>query len=521
MIGRTVGHFRLVEYLGRGASGTVYRAVDEVLGREVALKILNPTQVDPGAVTRFRAEATTLAALNHPAIATIYELLESDGHLAMVMECARGETLDQLCARVGPLPPERAASLVERILAALDHAHRAGVLHRDIKPANVMVSDGEVKITDFGIAQMLCDQHVGDEGLLGTPDYMAPEQVLGEPLDARTDLYAVGVILYRVLTATLPFEADLPSDVLRRQVGDVPPPLHTRRGDLPAWCEPIVQRALAKRRADRFQTADEFREALTRAAAPAPARWYRRFTAGRLRPVYEALGLVSAATVAALFAYAGMQHQRRNTPIPPPARQDRVLAAPAAPTEALAAEPTADVVPPPISAVATPPAAPEPDPPKPLAESRAEKPARTPFPRLEFDTKALVADGGKTHERNARLVLADRTLTVLDGDAGRFLYSVPYDSVTSINYSHGRDPLWASPDGSTPVMRTTGGVFRTFGFSIDHKWVSLVTRTGVRFIVFRVDDGVVTDLLTALQERTRRPVQRVELKRENGGRPVL
>ena len=233
MLGTTVGHFRVVGYLGRGASGTVYRAIDEILDREVALKVLNPGQIDPDAVSRFRAEATTLAKLNHPAIATIYELLESDGHLVMAMECARGETLDQLSERLGQLPPERAVYLTERILAALGHAHRAGILHRDMKPANVMVSDGELKITDFGIALMFGDHQVGDEGMLGTPAYMAPEQVLGQRLDARTDLYAVGVILYRLLSATLPFEGETPALVLRRQVGDAPPPLHTRRKGLP------------------------------------------------------------------------------------------------------------------------------------------------------------------------------------------------------------------------------------------------------------------------------------------------
>lgn len=496
MIGTTVGHFRLVERLGRGTSGTVYRAVDEVLGREVALKILNHGHVDPDAVTRFRAEATTLATLNHPAIATIYELVESDGHLAMAMECVRGETLDQLSARVGLLPPERAAFLIERILAALDHAHRAGVLHRDIKPANVMVNDGEVKITDFGIARMVSGQHSGEEGLLGTPDYMAPEQVLGEPLDARTDLYAVGAILYRLLTATLPFEADTPSAVLRQQVEAAPPPLRTRRDDLPAWCEPIVQRALAKRSADRFQTADQFRDALTRAVAPAPASWYRPAAGWRRRSVYAALALASAATVVLLMARPAAL--RPSAPPSPPARQDRRLAA-----------------------AATPPATRPTDAPKLAPEHRTEKPTKTPLPELEYDTKAFVADGSKTHERSARLLLADRKLTVIDEETGRLLYSVPYESVASINYSHSRDPLWASPDGPAPVIRTTGGVFRMFGISIDRTWVSLVTRTSDRFIVFRVADGEVTELLTALQERTHRTVKRVGPTRGDGGRPIL
>lgn len=508
MIGRTIGHFRLVGHLGRGASGTVYRAVDDVLGREVALKILNPSQVDPDAVARFRAEATTLAKLNHPAIATIYELLESDGHVVMAMECASGETLEQLSERLGPLPPERATALIDRMLAALDHAHRAGVLHCDIKPANVMVCDGEVKIMDFGIARMLGGEHAADAGLLGTPAYMAPEQVLGQPLDARTDLYAVGVILYRLLTATLPFDGDTPAAVLQRQVAEPPPPLHTRRGDLPGWCEPIVQRALAKLSADRFQTADEFRDALSSAVAVVPIRSEPRATVGRLRPVFEALALASAAGVAALIAYGGFRHRAPVMPAAPSAPATVVTAAPIPP----------DPAPQPA---ALPSAAAAPDPASPSPEPRAEKPVRPPLPQLEFDTRALVADGRKARERDARLVLADRNLTIMDEEAGRLLYSVPYDSVTSINYSHSRDPLWASPEGTAPVVRATGGVLRTLGFSVDRDWVSLVTRTNSRFVVIRVAEGELTQLLAALQERTHRTVRRLEPKGDGGGRPVL
>ena len=504
MLGTTVGHFRVVGYLGRGASGTVYRAIDEILDREVALKVLNPGQIDPDAVSRFRAEATTLAKLNHPAIATIYELLESDGHLVMAMECARGETLDQLSERLGPLPPERAVYLTERILAALGHAHRAGILHRDMKPANVMVSDGELKITDFGIALMFGDQQAGDEGMLGTPAYMAPEQVLGQRLDARTDLYAVGVILYRLLTATLPFEGEIPALVLRRQVGDAPPPLHTRRKGLPPWCEPIVHRALAKPKAERFQTADEFREALTRAAAPASAAPLR--PAARLRRAYGPLGAVSAATAAGLLAYAGA-HRIPITPPPATASESRISTAPAPSIESPGGDATATAAPPPASL-------------KLLPESGAQK-SETPFPRLEFDTKALVADGGKAHERNARLVLADRTLTVMDGEAGRPLHSLPYESITSIYYSHSRDPLWASPAGPAPIIRATGGVLRTFGFALNRDWVSLITRTSIRFVVLRIADDDVTHLLSALQDRTHRTVRRLEPKRESGRRSIL
>ena len=156
MIGRTIGKYRIVGQLGRGGAGIVYKAVDETLDRDVAVKTLNPDLGDTEVMRRFRAEATILARLNHPQIATIFELFRSETDLLMVMEFVRGETLDKLSERVGPIAPDRAAYLIDLILSALEHAHRAGVVHRDVKPANVMVTDeGGIKIMDFGIARVL------------------------------------------------------------------------------------------------------------------------------------------------------------------------------------------------------------------------------------------------------------------------------------------------------------------------------------------------------------------------------
>ena len=142
MVGKTVGKYRIVEQLGRGGMGVVYKAVDETLDREVAIKVFSADSAGQDVVDRFRTEATTLAKLNHPEIATIYELYRSEPDLLMVMEYVSGETLEKLSQRSGPLPPERAAYLVAQVLDALDSAHRVGIVHRDIKPANVMVSDG-------------------------------------------------------------------------------------------------------------------------------------------------------------------------------------------------------------------------------------------------------------------------------------------------------------------------------------------------------------------------------------------
>jgi predicted Ser/Thr protein kinase len=267
MIDRMIGKYRIVAQLGRGGMGTVYKAVDETLDREVAIKILNPGLADTEIMKRFRAEATTLAKLNHPEIATIYELFRSENDLLMVMEFVRGETLDKLSDRLGPLPPERAAYLVDRVLAALEHAHRAGIVHRDMKPANVMVTEnGGVKIMDFGIARVRGAEHVTIDGyMMGTPAYMAPEQVLGQEVDGRADLYSVGVMFYRLLTGTLPFKADTAIGMVQKQISDAPTPLRLHRDGLPDWCEGLLQRSLAKPPGDRFQTAEQFRTAIGRA----------------------------------------------------------------------------------------------------------------------------------------------------------------------------------------------------------------------------------------------------------------
>ena len=278
MIGRTIGKYRIVGQLGRGGAGIVYKAVDETLNRDVAVKTLNPDLANTEVMSRFRAEATILAKLNHPQIATIFELFRSENDLLMVMEFVRGETLDKLSERLGPIAPDRSAYLIDLILTALEHAHREGVVHRDVKPANVMVTnEGSIKIMDFGIARVLnAEQKTVDFRLMGTPAYMSPEQVMGEEVDGRSDLYSVGVLFYRLVTGALPFTADTALSMLQRQIRDTPTPVHVHRPSLPAWCDQIVQRALAKTPADRFQSAEEFRDALIRATGPLPAADFAR-----------------------------------------------------------------------------------------------------------------------------------------------------------------------------------------------------------------------------------------------------
>jgi serine/threonine-protein kinase len=266
MIGQTVGKYRVVDRIGRGGMGTVYRATDDSLQRDVAIKILNTGLNDPEVAKRFRAEAVTVARLSHPGIATVYELFEHDGQWLMVMEYVRGETLEALIDRSGPLSPERGAEVCLHALAALAHAHHLGVVHRDLKPANLMLTEaGVVKVMDFGIARVSGAKHLTGAGfMMGTPAYMSPEQVLGTAVDARADVYAMGVVFYRLVTGTLPFTAESPFALAQSQVNDPPTPIGLVRKDLPPWVDQVVSRALAKNPQERFQSAAAFHDALSR-----------------------------------------------------------------------------------------------------------------------------------------------------------------------------------------------------------------------------------------------------------------
>jgi predicted Ser/Thr protein kinase len=272
MLGQQIGKYRVTRELGRGGMGTVYAAIDETLHRDVAIKVLNAGLDDPTVARRFRAEAVTVARLNHPGIATIFELFQYDGQWLMVMEFVRGETLEQAVAAEGPLPVARASELVMQMLAALAHAHGLGVVHRDLKPANLMLmAGGGLKIMDFGIARVAGGEQLTSAGfMMGTPAYMAPEQVLGRDIDARTDLYAVGLVFYHMVTGVLPFKGSTPIQTAQARIHESAQPLAAVRPDLPAWLGHVLDIALQREPSDRFQTATEFREAVRRGAANLP-----------------------------------------------------------------------------------------------------------------------------------------------------------------------------------------------------------------------------------------------------------
>ncbi len=264
MVGRTIGKYRVVEQIGRGGMGTVYKALDETLDRTVAIKVLNADLLDPDSVERFRREAVTLARLSHPRIGAIHELTR-DGHdLLMVMEFISGETFEKLIERSAPLPIPDAVRLCAQVLDGLQYAHGAGVVHRDLKPANVIVTpSGDVKIMDFGIARVQGSEHLTSVGfMVGTPAYMSPEQVRGEEVDPRMDLYSIAVVLYRLLTHRLPYQGDTAIAMIHAQLSNQPTPARQFRADLPDWIVATLTRGLAKSAVDRFQTANEFRTAL-------------------------------------------------------------------------------------------------------------------------------------------------------------------------------------------------------------------------------------------------------------------
>lgn len=324
LVGRRLGHYEVRARLGGGMSD-VYRAFDTKLGRDVVLKLLPLALAGPDQRARLDREGRTLSALNHPHIVSIHDVGEADGRVFLVTEFVQGETLRARLAH-GPMPPATAVSVARQIALALDASHRAGVLHRDVKPENVMVRpDGLVTVIDFGIARAARDGASPARDTLdtvagmtlGTPGYMAPEQIRGGAVDERTDVFALGVVLHEMLAGERPFPGDTPADGLAATLTQEPASLERPDASLPAGLREVVRRALAKQPAQRFASARDMGAALDAVDLTHPAPRARAAKLSRRsRLVIGALAVALVAVIA-----AGLVRTAR--PSGPPALTER------------------------------------------------------------------------------------------------------------------------------------------------------------------------------------------------------
>ncbi|MBV8730164.1 MAG: serine/threonine protein kinase, partial [Acidobacteriia bacterium] len=313
-----IGRYKIVRELGRGAMGVVYHALDPNIGRPVAIKTIRiGDERRPDEQQRLRErllrEARSAGSLSHPGIVTIYDV-EQQGDLAYIaMEYVDGPTLDHVLSEGRPLPPEQIFSILGQTAAALDYAHQKGIVHRDIKPANIMIAaDGTAKITDFGIAKLAAtDQFTVTGVIVGTPHYMSPEQVQGQPVDGRSDQFSLAVIAYEVLTGEKPYTGEHLTTVVYKIVAEDPVSAHRLNPTLTGGIENVLRKALAKKPEGRYRTCQEFTEALEKACV-ATRGWKPMPRGGSLNAptVADAAG-VAAAPPAAIPKLPPARHPRQ------------------------------------------------------------------------------------------------------------------------------------------------------------------------------------------------------------------
>ncbi|MBC7855989.1 MAG: serine/threonine protein kinase, partial [Pirellulaceae bacterium] len=262
-----LGLYEIIEVVGQGGMGCVLRAVDTKLSRIVAVKVMAPElAANPTAVKRFLREAQSAAAVVHDHVVTIHAVDDQSRPPYLVMEFIEGQTLQQKIDREGALPLKQILRIGSQMAAGLAAAHKTGLIHRDVKPANILLENGvqRVKITDFGLARAADDVEMTKTGLIaGTPQYMSPEQAHGQPVDFRSDLFSLGSVLYTMCTGRPPFRAESTMGTLRRVCDDTPRPIREVNAEIPDWLSATIDKLLAKRPEDRFQSATEVGDLLS------------------------------------------------------------------------------------------------------------------------------------------------------------------------------------------------------------------------------------------------------------------
>jgi tRNA A-37 threonylcarbamoyl transferase component Bud32 len=542
--GTAIGQFRLERLLGHGGMGTVYTAIDDMTGREVAVKLLRPDLVDHADfVDRFKAEARTLARLDHPRIARLHGFFAHGDDLLMVMEYVRGTTLAALLRERGALPPAAVVAWASDVFEALHYAHTQDVVHRDVKPANIII-DGQqrARLTDFGIARTLGDSRLTQTGhAVGTVAYMAPEQVIGGQIDGRADLYAAAVVVFEMLTGAIPYTATTTFTLMREVSDGVPRAALEALPAAAAPLRPVLARALSPSPADRYPDGHALRDALREAwgeEATNPAAHTLRPSEAPTAPVetvrpaapaVAGLSRMAAVAVGVLLLAAGaggIAWLRAPAPpaasappqaaAPPSARVDPpsmpvtagpplatpVTAAPATISPPVAAPPDTSSAPSapadaPVkrsprvpttlpTASEAPPADEAPPSESATGSKKAASPTATP---AEFTRVVLMmpVEDDDTEEMDVLLRFEGRRLVVADAETRVPLRTVSYGSVSHASYSEVPSRLRAFRGPSHWLDLTVGG---------EH-------------VVLKLDKRNVTDILAALESRAGVAVQRV------------
>jgi beta-lactam-binding protein with PASTA domain len=310
------GRYHVLDRIAAGGMGEVFRAQDAVLEREVAIKVLHRQLAgDRGFVERFRREARSAASLSHPNIVAVHDWGAVDGIYYMVMEYVRGQSAREILNAEGPLAPAQAAEVILPVLSALDHAHRQGIVHRDVKPENVMVTrEGAVKVADFGLARAYADAQITEAGTVtGTVQYLAPEQLRGEPADPRTDLYSLGIVAYELLTARLPFTGETPMAIAYKHLHERVPAPSARNPAVPAGLDGWVASMTEKDRELRPESAAEARRDLEaeRRSLPAAAAVGTLVPEITVHPVPADPGRAATVTIPRAAARSHKRSRRR------------------------------------------------------------------------------------------------------------------------------------------------------------------------------------------------------------------